>query len=54
MMRKIAAIMLAFLLVASAALADTVGGEEGDRYVRSGPGRDYAEVGVLGVGETAQ
>ena len=54
MMRKIAAIMLAFLLVASAALADTVVGEEGDSYVRSGPGRDYAQLGVLGEGETAQ
>ena len=53
-LKKIAALLLALLLISSFALADSVTGVNGDSWVRSGPGLDYEKLTVLGEGESGE
>ena len=46
--KKIASLFLALLLLSGLALADSVVGENGDSWVRSGPGRGYEKLAVQG------
>ena len=52
--KKIVSLFLALLLLSGLALADSVVGESGDSWVRSGPGRDYTKLTTLEEGESCE
>lgn len=53
-MRRFAAVVVALMMLACPALADTVVSDLGDSYLRSGPGLNYAKLDVLEQGDMAE
>ena len=52
--KKIVSFLLALVLLSGLALADSVVGENGDSWVRSGPGRGYTKLTTLEEGESCE
>ena len=52
--KKIVSFLLALVLLSGLALADSVVGESGDSWVRSGPGRGYTKLTTLEEGEACE
>ena len=52
--KKIVSFLLALVLLSGLALADSVVGESGDSWVRSGPGRGYTKLTTLEEGESCE
>lgn len=53
-MKKIVSLLLTLLLLSGLALADSVVGDSGDSWIRSGPGLSYERLGLLGEGDLAE
>ena len=52
-MKKIVSLLLMLMLVSGLALADSVVGDSGDSWIRSGPGLSYDKLGLLGEDTSA-
>lgn len=53
-MKKILSLLLMLMLISGLALADSVVGDSGDSWIRSGPGLSYDKLGLLGEDDSAE